>query len=222
VQSLTHELKSPLAGLRAASELLREPDLPPQQRERFLIHVQQEVDRAQDLVDRLLALAAVERQEAIVRQTIDFSQLVRHVVERVALHADVRIIVHDHGPAQVSGEAFLLTQAVDNLLRNAVEFSPPGTAVEVSIAGAQVAILDHGPGVPAWARPRLGERFFALERPEDPSDHRDPTQRPHRRRRGSGLGLAFVAQVARLHDGAWGLDPAPQGGSRAWLRVGSA
>jgi two-component system sensor histidine kinase CreC len=83
----------------------------------------------------------------------------------------------------VRGEAFLLRQAVRNLLQNAVDFSPHGSAVTATVAAfagqVRLTVVDAGPGVPAFALPRLGERFFSLPRPDTG-------------RKGTGLGLALV------------------------------
>ena len=85
-------------------------------------------------------------------------------------------------------EAELITLAIGNLLDNAIDFAPPGSTVRVELDGTTVAVQDEGPGVPDYALPRLGERFFT-------------TARPGGERSGSGLGLAIVQRVMALHGG---------------------
>ena len=85
-------------------------------------------------------------------------------------------------------EAELITLAIGNLLDNAIDFAPAGSTVRVELDGATVAVQDAGPGVPDYALPRLGERFFT-------------TARPGGERSGSGLGLAIVQRVMVLHGG---------------------
>ena len=85
-------------------------------------------------------------------------------------------------------EAELVTMALTNLLDNAIDFSAAGSTVRIELEGATVAVQDSGPGVPDYALPRLGERFFT-------------TARPGGERSGSGLGLAIVRRVMALHGG---------------------
>ncbi len=114
---------------------------------------------------------------------------------------------------RVHGDAYLLRQALHNLIDNAVAFSAAGSVVElVAVAdgqGVRLQVADRGAGVPEYARERVFERFYSLARPGSG-------------RRSSGLGLPFVQEVARLHDGRASLEPRPSGGTMAslWLPLG--
>ena len=215
VHALTHELKSPLAAIRGAAELLEAP-LPEADRARFVASIAAQGERMAQMVDKLLALAAVEHRQAIEQpQRIDAGGLLHEAVEAVrqrAAAAGVEVTVDDvdADAASVAGDAFLLRQALVNLLDNAVDFAPAGSRVEAAVrrtaGGVRFEVADRGPGVPDYARDRVFERFYSLPRPGGGS-------------RSSGLGLPFVAQVAQLHGGRAGLAPRDGGGTMAELVV---
>ena len=210
VHSLTHELKSPLAAIRGAAELLEGP-LPDADRTRFAASIGSQSRRMATMVDRLLALAEVEHRQRIeVPERIDLASLAREAVEEAGDHAaerqvQVRLDAAD-GLPPVQGDAFLLRRLLANLLDNAVDFSPAGGVVDVALrreAGAvQVTVSDRGPGIPDYARERVFERFYSLPRPDGGA-------------RSSGLGLNFVAEIATLHGGTVHLEPRQGGGTCA-------
>jgi len=165
------------------------------------------------MIDKLLALAAVEHRQALVEPAVvDLGEVLEAVREDVAtrLHqAGVTLRVPGSAPA-VRGDAFLLRQAIGNLVENAIDFSPAGGAVSVaaSVAGGEVVlqVADRGPGIPDYAMPRVFERFYSLPRPRGGS-------------RSSGIGLCFVAEVASLHGGRVALEPREGGGTLARLAL---
>lgn len=213
VQSLTHEMKSPLAAIRGAAELLQEP-LPEAEQQRFAGNIVQQERRLTETIDQLLRLAEVEQHGWLQRSgVVDLAGVCRSLAEDAAPHLQAQTLVVDcQLPAQalVQGDAFLLRQALSNLLDNAIAFSPAGARVVLSVQrqdeGWQVAVADQGPGVPDYALERVFERFYSLAR-------------PHSGQRSSGLGLPFVAEVARLHGGRAQLQNRPGGGALAslWL-----
>ncbi len=209
VHALTHELKSPLAAIRGASELLEQP-MPEADRARFVASIAAQGERMAQMVDKLLALAAVEHQQRIEQpQAIDVAELLRDATEAVrqrAGGAGIELLIDATQAIKVSGDAFLLQQALVNLLDNAMDFAPRGSCIEVHAtlhaAGICIAVRDRGAGVPEFARGRVFERFYSLPRPDGGS-------------RSSGLGLPFVAQVAALHGGSAELVEREGGGSVA-------
>ena len=209
VHHLTHELKSPLAAIRGAAELLEE-DLPPDDRERFLRNIRGQCARLQDIADKMLDLATVEhRQQLHNPEAISLATLVEQAIDAVqpklvARSLDVtRALDAD---AQVRGERFLLSRALSNLLDNAIDFAPAHSTLQVTVARhghtVRVELRDHGPGIPGYAAGRLFERFYSLPRPDGGA-------------KSSGLGLAFVAQVASLHGGEVAVVNHPDGGALA-------
>ena len=211
VHALTHELKSPLAAIRGAAELL-EASLPEADRARFVASIAAQGERMAQMVDKLLALAAVEhRQHLEARERVDLYALAGEVAAQCDA-GDVRISV-DGSASVVEGDAFLLRQAIANLVENAVSFSPAGGKVDVDVSRDQgmcvVRVIDSGPGVPDYALPRVFERFYSLPRPQGGS-------------RSSGLGLPFVSQVAELHRGSVTLANVPPRGAIATLSLPQA
>jgi two-component system sensor histidine kinase CreC len=214
VQSLTHELKSPLAAIRGAAELLQE-DMPVPQRQRFLSNIRTEVQRLQDLVDRVLELAGLEKRQRLDKvEPIDWSALLAESIASLgplAALKQVRIVCDAvEAPAGLPGERFLLHQALTNLLRNALEFSPTGgqvgVAAHVRDACLITTIVDEGPGIPDYALGKVFERFYSLRRPDSGN-------------KGTGLGLSFVKEVAELHGGGIALANRESGGAVATLRL---
>jgi two-component system sensor histidine kinase CreC len=211
-QLLAHELKSPIAALRGAAELLPD-ETDPDRRARLEANIEAEATRLQRIVEGVLDLARAEnrgRLDAV--EVLAWDELCREVLasrtERLAaksIRADVEL-----APIAVSGNRFLLRQAVANLLDNAIDFSPAGGRLTVTLLRdadhAHLIIRDRGPGIADYARPRLFERFYS-------------TPRPDTGERGSGLGLNLVQEVARLHQGSIELGNHPEGGAEARLSL---
>ena len=212
VHTLTHEMKSPLAAIRGSAELLEGP-MADADRARFAATIRAQSERLAQMIDKLLALAAVEhRQHLETRERIDLAALADDAIAQCAQRADVRV-VREGGDAFVEGDAFLLRQALVNFIENAVAFAPAASTVTVALVrkGERVIVQvdDTGPGIPDYAMPRVFERFYSLPRPDGGS-------------RSSGLGLCFVVEVASLHDGSASLFNRDGGGARATLDLPAA
>ena len=200
VHTLTHELKSPLAAIRGAAELLQEP-MPEPDRERFAGNIQRQSERLQQLVDRLLALANVEQMRGLRSvERVDMVQLTRELVRtsepKLRLKGLNVVEAMDDVAGtgmQVKGDRFLIAQALVNLLDNAIDFSPEGGVLTVAIrrvdGGVEWSVQDQGPGVPDYATARIFDRFYSLPRPDT-------------REKSSGLGLCLVKEVSELHGGS--------------------
>jgi two-component system sensor histidine kinase CreC len=215
VHALTHELKSPLAAIRGSAELIESgaDAMPAVDRARFIATIRAQGDRIAEMIDKLLALAAVEHRQLIEKpEPVDLMALADDVAKQLAPKLQSRgLSVQVTGqPAVMQGDAFLLRQALVNLLDNAADFAPDGSNVEVTISrdGARwdVAVADRGPGVPDYALHRAFERFYSMPRPGGGS-------------RSSGLGLCFVAEAAALHGGHATLGNRDGGGAVARLSL---
>lgn len=214
VQSLTHEMKSPLAAIRGAAELLQEP-LPEPERRRFVGNIQSQERRLTETIDKLLALAEVEQHGWLhKRAPVDVGSLLGQALDAGAVRAAGREVTlrldAGGGLPAIEGDAFLLRQALCNLLDNALAFSPAGAEVllgaRVEAGMLRLRVEDAGPGLPDYARERVFERFYSLPRPDGAP-------------RSSGLGLPFVREVARLHGGEVRLDDRAGGGVCAVLSL---
>ncbi|APW41112.1 two-component system sensor histidine kinase CreC [Rhodoferax saidenbachensis] len=217
VQTLTHEVKSPLSAIRGAAELLQEP-MEEAQRQRFLTNIQRETQRIQEMVDRMMELTALE-----TRRVLDNAQPVAllplldelaHASHGVATQRGCRITVAASEDVTVEADPFLLRRAVSNLLDNALDFSPEGGHIELGLQvqgrWAQITVRDQGPGIPGYAQDKVFEKFYSLAR-------------PHSKKKSTGLGLSFVKEIASLHRGLIELGNRPESegtGAAAmlWLR----
>ena len=189
VRALTHELKSPLAAIRSAGELLND-ELPEDARREFSGQVLAQSGRMQALVDRMLELTKLEQRHAQVeRERLLWSGVLQPFEVAAgsrAQHVVEVVISPEH--AGVHAEPGLLGLALSNLLENARSFAPEGSAITLEAGPDRIAVQDSGPGVPDYALSRLGDRFFSTVRPDGHT-------------KGSGLGLAIVRQIMLLHGG---------------------
>jgi len=214
VQTLTHELKSPLSAIQGAAELLEEP-MPEDDRRRFVANIARETQRIRELADRMLELAVLEQRRRLdMVAPVDAVMLGEDVASTTTgadRGIDVRFVNETIGRRPViAGDAFLLRRALANLIDNAVDFSPDGETVRVVLDanGPRIVyrIVDRGPGIPDFAGNKVFEKFFSLPRPG--------TQK-----KSSGLGLAFVREIAALHGGHVALANRVEGGAVATLTL---
>jgi two-component system, OmpR family, sensor histidine kinase CreC len=210
VQTLTHEVKSPLSAIRGAAELLQEEAMPQAERQRFLGNITREAGRIQEMVDRMMELTALESRRSL-DNTVPVAM--KPLVEELAAAArdtaglrGIRVQVDAQQDAVVEGDAFLLRRAVSNLLDNAIDFSPDGSTVLLSLRStsrtATIEVKDDGPGIPDYAQDKVFEKFYSLAR-------------PHSRKKSTGLGLSFVREIASLHRGRIELVNSDGGGAVA-------
>jgi two-component system sensor histidine kinase CreC len=211
-QAVAHGVKAPLAAIRGAAELLGE-DLPAAERTRFLENIRGESARIQQMVDRLLELSSLEARKALSQTEVvaaaDLAREAAAAMQPAYAVRQVRLTV-EAGSATVRGERVLLREALVNLLQNALEFSPDGGEVALTVreqdGRVEFAVSDRGPGVPDYALPQVFDRFYSLPRPGGS-------------RKSTGLGLALVREIAHLHGGEAALANRADGGACATLWV---
>ena len=193
LQDISHELRSPLARLNVAIELARSDEDP----DAHLNRVQKEADRLNSLVGQLLQMTRAEGDIAAMRlQPVRVDELVADIAADAAIEAQqrgCRVEVTGLTPFEMNADPELLRRAFENAIRNAVRYTPEGTAVEVTMEKsgncANIAIRDYGPGVPEDSLDRIFQPFFRVETDRD------------RLSGGVGLGLAIAKRAVELHHG---------------------
>ncbi len=194
VRALTHEMKSPLTGIKGAGEILRD-HVPPGPGVKFLDNIDSEVQRLQSLVERMLQMSRLENVRAITKKPVKARALFGELGQ--TLHCPLKgkkITLHTNVPenAVIEGDELLLRQAFGNLLSNAADFSPPESTITVSATEKDghvaFSIRDQGSGIPDFAKDKVFDKFFSLARPGTG-------------KKSTGLGLPFVKEVANLHGG---------------------
>ena len=212
VEALTHEIKSPISAIRGAAEIMEDSSITTEQRIRFLSNIQSETHRIQGLVDRMLKLTELEGRRALgSRVPVAPAAIVRTILDGAAPALAKKGLRIDSDVAEtisVAGDPLLLDLAVSNLVQNAIDFSPRNGRIAVTCkkdgARIELCVDDEGPGIPEFARSRVFEKFFSLERPETG-------------KKSTGLGLNFAKEVAALHGGSVDINNLPERGLRARL-----
>jgi len=199
VDSVSHDLRTPLATIRAAAGSLADPtiDLSDEDRRQAAGAIDAEADRLNRLVGDLLDMSRIQGGALVADiEVIPLDELVVPAVQRVRLAASNRSIEVELAPdlPSVRADAALLDQVVSNLLENAVRYAGPDATIRLrgeATADATVSLVveDDGPGVPNEALPRLFDRFYRVARPSEGP------------RRGFGLGLAVVKGLVEAMGG---------------------
>ncbi len=209
VADASHELRTPIASLRANIQTMQdEGRLPPEERERMRADIVEELDELTALVADVMELARGTKQGE-ERDDVRLDSLVEDLVARAKRRAGDDVdFKTDLEPALVTGDPERISRAVSNLLGNAVKWSPPGAQVEVGLAGGVLTVRDHGSGFEEEDLPHVFERFYRAAASRGQS--------------GSGLGLAIVQQAAEAHGGFAEASNAEGGGALVRVSFGPA
>ena len=207
VADVSHEIKTPLTGIIGAAEMIGEAD--DSSRPRLAAMIAKESKRLNALVQQILDLARLDREGAAPeRARTDLAGLVREILEERRAEAEsrgVERVFRGNGEVFADCDATLVAEAVSNLVGNAVRHSG-SPKVEVACAatahGAEIAVEDHGVGIPPEHVERVFERFYRVDQARAAESG------------GAGLGLAIVRRIARLHGGDVRLEPVSPHGCR--------
>ncbi len=213
LRDVSHELRSPLARLQLALSLAEREKGDAERR--HLTRIASEADRLEQLIARTLQLVRLERPVGSFEHlTVDVGELLRTIAADVAIEADAQgclVNVQADPGLVVSGDPELLRSAFENVIRNAVRYSPRGAVVTISARrmatdsdgpqAVEVIVRDHGPGVPDKDLTLIFEPFYRVE-----------AAREHRTGGGEGLGLAIAARAVSLHGGGIEARNAQSGG----------
>ncbi len=198
ISSVSHELRTPLTSIKAYTEtILRAPEMPDKQKREFLITIDKESNRLEELVNGLLEISKLESGHVdVVKQSIDIVGVIEQVIMSLKCMADSKKIMLSN---TVSGDIPLLwchesriRSLISNLVNNAIKFTPVGGTVSVHLEHKnnriEICVRDTGIGIPQNEISHIFERFYRVQQ--------SGTQIP-----GTGLGLAIVKEVAAIHGG---------------------
>lgn len=211
---VSHEFKNPLASVRMATEMLAQVDTPAE-RARFLRIAESEIARMENLLAQVREItvidAGIQKEE---RTTVDLNALLQRIVDGFRLREKDRVVFDlalPSGPLNVVASEDRLIQVFENLLDNAVSFSPAAAHIDVAVAqsekSATVTIRDRGPGVTAEHLDKIFDRFFTY-RPDEQRNHRH-----------TGLGLSIVKAIVEGYGGSVHASNQPDGGALFEVRL---
>jgi two-component system sensor histidine kinase MprB len=204
VADASHELRTPLTSMQTNIEVLKQHErLDADARGRLFADLEREAHEMRDLIAGLLELARGEASQD--RVIVQFDELVEQLVERARTRFPGVTFEARLDPTTVEGVPARLERAVWNLIENAGKWSDGSGPVEVALAGGELRVRDHGPGIAPEDRDHVFDRFY-----------RAPAARSLP---GSGLGLAIVREVAEAHGGSVVAEAAPGGGALLRLRL---
>ncbi|WP_437274532.1 ATP-binding protein [Sorangium sp. So ce375] len=213
LRDVSHELRSPLARLNIALELVRRrspPDVEP-----AFDRIERETERLNGMIGELLTLSRLESGRGMERtERFDLTALLEQLVEDAAFEAEQRgcsVELGARDACSLDGNEELLRRAIENVVRNAVRFTEAGTAVRIDLersgGTAEVRVRDRGPGVPEGALADLWKPFYRVD------DHRA------RGAGGTGIGLAITQRAVLIHGGEVEARNADGGGLEVVLRL---
>jgi len=209
VSVVSHDLRAPITVVSGYLEMLQNESLYAAKGEEIIANAREATKRMTAMLEDLLDLARSGRGIASVRQSVvDLRTLTSDVAAALPAHPSHELTVAHRGVAIVTGDADRLRQALTNLLMNAIEHTPDGTRISLSVTAedgqAQVIVEDEGSGVPAEKRRSIFERYV---QGDDGSG------------KGAGLGLYIVSTVARSHGGRAFVEDSDEGGARFVLEL---
>ena len=214
VADASHELRTPLTSVRGLAEfsLQQGTETSPAELLRRMTLIHSEATRMGRLVEDLLMLAQFDLDRPLDRRPIDLPSIAAQAVLAARLiQPDRPITLHADAPVIVDGDAERLRQVLDNLIGNALQHTPRGSAVTVSVqdqAGqAQLTVADHGPGLTSGQAARVFERFYRTDRARA------------RAQGGTGLGLSIAATLTAAHAGTITVNTQPGRGAAFTVRL---
>ncbi len=211
--TMTHEMKSPLSAIMGAAELI-EPSMQDKDLQHFTSNILLESKRLNGFIQRMLDVARIENLSHLEKtQPVDLNNLITAVVAQKQTEAhkkDIKLTFICKDDVCIAGNDFMLQQVVDNLIGNALEFSPQYGQVNIlchaQAGDISIEVADEGLGIPEYALPRVFERFYSLPRPLSG-------------KRSSGLGLTFSKRAIELHGGDITLENISPNGARVRISL---
>ncbi len=212
-----HDLRNPIGTVRMTAQALLDPSmrLTPDESSEFLRDVVGQCNHMLALIDDLLDVSAIESGKLTLELTsIDAAEFARDAARRHAVLAavkDIRVVLGAVSPGTIVADRVRLRQVVDNLVSNAVKYSPKSSTVTLDMVDGPEAWLlsvrDQGPGLAEQDRAKLFKDFSRL------------SARPTGGERSTGLGLAITKRIVDAHGGTIGVDSVPGEGATFWVRL---
>lgn len=192
--SVTHELKSPIAAMKLNLQTLERHKLDEEKKSLLVERCVKEANRLNDLCNNMLIASQMEgRQYIPAREQIQFDELVNSSFKDYAVRYAGRFIEKDIDVCMLHGDRLLLQMAINNLLENAVKYTPADKPVTVSLIlknnNVHLQIADNGPGIPDSEKSKVFNKFYRIGNEET------------RKTKGTGLGLYLTAKIVRQHKG---------------------
>ncbi|THE06678.1 two-component sensor histidine kinase [Microbacterium oleivorans] len=215
VSNTSHELKTPVGAVMLLAEAIESAADDPDQVRHFVRRLSAEATRLGQLTSRIMNLSRLQSADEIAEmRDVSVDEVVRSAIESQAIAAESAEIQVARGGERglfVRGDPQILTEAVSNLLANAIAYSPAGAQVGIGVREADgavdIAVADHGIGIPETDQQRVFERFYRAD------------QARSRRTGGTGLGLAIVKHAVQRHGGSVELWSRPGRGSTFTIRL---
>lgn len=192
--SVTHELKSPLAAIKLVLQTLVKRDLTKDKRDQLIGNSIEDVGRLDDLVENMLLATRIENNSySYPKELFDFSELVKSIFDRAIITSEntrnFQQLIEEN--ISIMGDRFALGSLINNILENAIKYSPTGAAIQVQLYQQSNKIFfivaDQGVGIPTSERQKIFQKFYRSG------------NELTRKNKGTGLGLFIVAQVAKNH-----------------------
>jgi heavy metal sensor kinase len=214
---VSHELRTPITGIRGQLEVALFTAKTTDQYREAMFNALQDIDRLSQIVRALLLLSQAESGQLVLQKTrLDMSEVIRDLVEQFQIPAEaagVRLTAESARDCFLDGDRVQIERMITNLLSNAVKFTPEGGSVEVSAHSfedhVEIIVEDTGRGIPAEHLPHIFDRFYRVT-----GSGTAPVAE-----QGLGLGLSFVAWIAKAHGGSVEVDSMPGKGTRFTIKL---
>jgi len=213
ISLMSHELRTPLTSINGFAEVLSADNTIPEPAKEFVCIIANESQRMSRMINTFLSVTQLQRKDKqeVLKIPLRLDEVVRETIaslQPVAKKKRIRLVEKQpHRVPPVAADKSLITQAVKNLLHNAIKYSPERTTVTVSTAleaeAVRVSVEDRGFGIPAESRDRVWEKFYRVVREGQEKDEES-----------TGLGLSFVREVIEQHGGNVGVDSEEGRGSK--------
>jgi two-component system sensor histidine kinase CpxA len=216
MNDISHELRSPLARLRIAVGLARRFAV--SAAEQHLNRIESEAEQLNSLIGQLLALARLNASEQESKVSFDLTAMLQEIAADGRFEARARgceMVLKTNAQCVITGKPELLRSAIENVVRNAIRYTAPSTAVEIvlelrtGLGCAVISVCDRGPGVPETELERIFEPFYRTNHPGSPDQ-------------GTGLGLAITQRATAIHGGKVWASNNPGGGLIVTIQLPAA